>query len=214
MHGIVSKILKLTRLEHFLPSALDRTRGVDYLEKQNLSQSHPHIIKQIIIDDTHPLLQPDNMYYKKFNIDLSQARRLANLISQKSPVELREFNILEQQICEIIKNAVKHGNKNNPEKSIDVWFEFSESHARLIVQDEGSGFQDIEKWNEFYRNKISCYRSHDYEKMMDYLRFTTLSSDETDGGNAMCAAVEYWNEGVVYSASRNKVGVMRMFHSD
>ena len=53
--------------------------------------------------------------------------------------------------------------------------------------------------------------NHDYEKMLGYLAFKTENSDETDGGNALFAAVEYWNVGMVYNKKKNAVAVKRIF---
>ena len=33
-------------------------------------------------------------------------------------------------------------------KKVKVWYDFSETSARLIIEDEGEGFKDLEKWNE------------------------------------------------------------------
>ena len=63
-----------------------------------------------------------------------------------APLEIKEINLLEQQISEIIKNAVKHGNKCDQNKKVHVWYSFSPTHAHLIVEDEGEGFKDLEKW--------------------------------------------------------------------
>jgi hypothetical protein len=148
-----------------------------------------------------------------FNIDISYVRRLSNLIAQQAPQEIREINMLEQQISELIKNAVRHGNKNDPNKSVYIWFSFDAWRARLIVEDEGEGFQNIEEWNEFYRKRTECYQRGDYEEMLNYLQFRTAESSEDDGGNALFAAIEYWNDGIVFNDARNAVAVQRSFRS-
>jgi hypothetical protein len=163
---------------------------------------------ELVEEDAKPcVFNFDELSY----IDFTHIRRLANLISRKAPPEIRDINMLEQQISELIKNAVKHGNKNDKDKAVRIWFSFSAAHAHLIVEDEGEGFAEIERWNEFYRNKIECYQNQDYERMMNYLAFRTETSDDTDGGNALFAAVEYWNEGVVFNEARNAVAVCRRF---
>lgn len=211
VNGSVLKVITLTKLLGFLPmtetveEAIERTR-----EAAAKTDEKPKQLG-VLIDDASPLLQTTGMYHKTFHIDFPQIRRLSNLIAQQAPPEVREFNMLEQQISELIKNGVKHGNRNDKEKALDIWFSFSAGHAHLIVKDEGPGFRELERWNEFYRKKIECYRNQDFEQMMNYLAFRTNESDDHDGGNALFAAVEYWNEGVVFSNERNKVGVKRTF---
>ena len=65
--------------------------------------------------------------------------------------------------------------------------------------------------NGFYRSKIECYQRQDFDEMTNYLAFRTELSDDADGGNALFAAVEYWNAGVVYNNKRNKAAVRRNF---
>lgn len=46
---------------------------------------------------------------------------------------------------------------------------------------------------------------------MSYVSWRTERSDTYDGGNALFAALEYWNLGVVYSNARNAVAVGKTF---
>lgn len=214
-HGPVSRVLELTKLDGFLPLDPDietAVRRFSAAEPEEEPKEAP--IKQLLVNTESPLFDTKDMYHKSFNIDLGHVRRLANLIAQRAPSHLRDINILEQQISELIKNAVKHGNGNDKTKAVHIWFEFTDESARLIVQDEGTGFEELERWNEFYRKKIECYRNQDFEGMTKYLMFRTDKSSEHDGGNAMMAAVEYWDQGVVFNEERNAVAVMRSFAKD
>ncbi|MBN1411690.1 MAG: sensor histidine kinase [Spirochaetales bacterium] len=151
------------------------------------------------------------MFYKEFPSDYRQIRYFTLLIVQKAPPEIKEINLLEQQVSELIKNAVKHGNKSNIKKKVRVWFIFDTEKARLIVEDEGPGFQELEKWNKFNRKRLQCFYKQDFEHMADFVSFRSKSSDDTDGGNALFAALEYWNDGVVFSTKKNKVAVQKTF---
>ena len=62
-------------------------------------------------DEKDPLFDKTNMLYKEFESDYRQIRYYTLLIVQSAPLEIKEINLLEQQISEVIKNAVKHGNK-------------------------------------------------------------------------------------------------------
>ena len=130
----------------------------------------------------------------------------------KKPLsEIREINLLEQQVSELIKNAVKHGNKSDKSKIVKVWYTFSEEEARMIIEDEGEGFQTIKEWNAFNSRRNECLNNQDYEKLADYVSFRTEESDDNDGGNAMFAALEYWDQGVVFTDKANCVAVGKSF---
>ena len=209
--GSVMKVITLTKLVGFLPITDSVGEAVDLLSEIEDEEVSEDGFKGLIVDSDHRLHRTERMYHKTFYIDFAQIRRLSNLISQKAPPEIQEINMLEQQISEIIKNAVKHGNRGDKSKAIRIWFSFSATHAHLIVEDEGDGFRELERWNEFYRKKLECYEKQDFEEMMNYLTFRTKESDEHDGGNAMFAAVEYWNDGVVFNEARNRVAVRKTY---
>lgn len=165
----------------------------------------------IHVDSSSPLLKKEGMFFKEFPSDIRQLRYFTLLIVQKAPPDIREVNLLEQQISELIKNAIKHGNRMDLSKKVRVWFFFSHAEARVIVNDEGEGFKDIEKWNEFNRLRIRCFLERNFEEMSKYVSYRTESSDELDGGNALFAALEYWDGGVVYDEARTTVGVLKIF---
>jgi hypothetical protein len=168
-------------------------------------------IKEIKVDPVSTLFERDSMYYKEFPSDFRQIRYFTLLVVQKAPPEIREINLLEQQISELIKNAIKHGNKNDPAKVVRVWFKFDRSCAHIIVEDEGEGFKLIEEWNSFNRERTRCFLEQDFERMSEYVSFRTPQSDDYDGGNALFAATEYWNGGIVFNEKRNCVAVLKTF---
>jgi hypothetical protein len=168
-------------------------------------------IKELRADGSDPLFDKTNMLYKEFPSDFRQIRYFTLLIVQSAPLEIKEINLLEQQISEIIKNAVKHGNDCDLNKKVRIWYSFSSTHAHLIVEDEGSGFKDLEKWNDFNRKRLECLYNQDFEHLGSYVSFRTTRSDEQDGGNALFAALEYWNGGFVYNDKRNGVAMLKKY---
>ena len=169
------------------------------------------INKKLISDGSNPLFDKSNMLYKEFPSDFRQIRYFTLLIVQSAPLEIKEINLLEQQISEVIKNGVKHGNNCDINKKVRVWYSFSPTHAPLIVEDEGEGFNDIERWNEFNRKRLECLHSQNFEELASYVSFRTQKSDEHDGGNALFAALEYWNGGFIYNDKKNGVAMLKKF---
>lgn len=165
----------------------------------------------LIIQEDSPLFRSENMYYKEFRSDYKQIRFYTMLIMKKCPPRVEEKRLLEQQLSEIIKNAVTHGNKNDLSKTVSVWYEFTTDHARVIVQDQGSGFKELEKWNIFNEEREKALSSGSFETMEKYVAWKGEGTNEDDGGNSLFAAVEFWNGGMIYNQKRNKVAVLREF---
>jgi hypothetical protein len=149
-----------------------------------------------------------------FPSDFQQIRYFTLMLVQRSRPKTDERLLLEQQVSEIIKNAIKHGNSCDPAKEIKVWYRFTASEARLIVEDQGAGFQDIEKWNAFNAQRKKYIDKGDFVALIDYVAWRSGRSDQFDGGNAMFAALEYWDKGVVYTSKRNTVAVGKTFGRD
>ena len=171
-------------------------------------------LKELRSDENDPLFDKTNMLYKEFPSDFRQIRYFTLLIVQSAPLEIKEINLLEQQISEVIKNAVKHGNECDINKKVKVWYSFSPTHAHIIVQDEGEGFKDLEKWNEFNRNRLQCLHEQNFEDLSNFVSFKTQKSDDSDGGNALFAALEYWNGGFVYNGKKNGVAMLKRFQQE
>ncbi len=57
------------------------------------------------------------------------------------------YNISEEKygnivvsVTEAFNNAILHGNKNNPDKNVNIAFKPSPTDVSFVIQDEGSGF--------------------------------------------------------------------------
>jgi anti-anti-sigma factor len=208
----IYRVMELTKLIGFLPICQTVPEAVGILHFNFRDPvSDEKEAGPLMVNSRHPLFNLEGMKYKDFNLDFGRIRYLSHLLSQQAPADIREFNLLEQQISEIVKNAIRHGNQNDIRKKVKIWYSFSSHNARLIVEDEGKGFARLEEWNAFFHKRMECFTRNDFEGMTEYVSYRTEDSVEDDGGNAMFAAVEYWNDGVVYNEARNAVAVGRSF---
>ncbi len=170
--------------------------------------------RELQINDDHELLSRKDLNYTVFDSDFAQIRYFTLILIQRSRPKSDERLLLEQQVSEVIKNAIKHGNNCDSAKKVRVWYKFTATEARLIVEDEGSGFADIEKWNIFNGKRREYIDKQDFIGLINYVSWRTEKSDTYDGGNSLFAALEYWNCGVVYSLKRNTVAVGKIFQTD
>ena len=99
----------------------------------------------------------------------------------------------------------------DPSKKVKVWYDYSNNHARVIVEDEGEGFKDIPVWNKFTLMRTICLVKQDFENLPLFISWRGESASEIDGGNALFAAIEYWNKGFAFNKKGNKVVGIRQF---
>ncbi|MCL1929061.1 MAG: ATP-binding protein [Treponema sp.] len=170
------------------------------------------IIRKLIVDEYNELFDTEGMKYIEFASDYSKIREYCAMILKDCPEMFKEGNLLEQQLSEIVKNGIKHGNKCNPEKKLKVWYDLFK-RVHFIVEDEGNGFTCLDEWNEFFRKRQIALFNDDFDAFLELASFSGPESDEDDGGNSLIAALEFWNGGMIYNEAKNKVGVIRWFHS-
>jgi len=168
------------------------------------------IIRKLIVDDRNELFDAQGMKLVEYPSDLSRVRDYAADVLRTCPDRFREENLLEQQLSELIKNGIKHGNKADPAKTLRIWYDLRK-RVRFIVEDEGEGFVEIEQWNEFFRRRQTALHEQDFDRFLELASYRGPHSDEADGGNSLIAALEYWNGGMIYNGKRNKVGCVRWY---
>lgn len=166
-----------------------------------------------MVDEKSPYLITHKMEYREFPSKFSQIRNYATIIVFHAPESFKMRNLLEQQISEVIKNAVIHGNKKDPTKMIKVWWEFNvpKKMARIIIEDQGDGFKNLEDWNAFNEKRTKCFLANNFEEMLNYVSYRTPQSSELDGGNSLFAALEFWNGGIYYNNKKNKVACVKLY---
>lgn len=168
------------------------------------------IIRKLLVDDRNELFDLQGMRLAEFPSDYSRIREYAAAVLDSCPEAFREDGLLEQQLSEIIKNGIKHGNGCDPDKKIRIWHDLRR-RARFIVEDEGPGFLDLEEWNLFFKRRQEALFNDDFDGFLALASYRGPKSGPEDGGNSLFAALEYWNGGMIYNAKRNKVGVVRWF---
>jgi len=169
------------------------------------------IIRKLLVDEFNELFDAKGMKYIEFDSDYSRIRDYCRIILKECPEMFKEGNLLEQQLSEIVKNGIKHGNKCNTAKKLKVWYDLRK-RARFIVEDEGEGFTCLDQWNEFFKKRQIALFNEDFDAFLELASFRGPGSDEDDGGNSLIAALEFWNGGMIYNEAKNKIGVVRWFH--
>lgn len=168
------------------------------------------IIRKLIVDERNELFDAQGMRCLEFSSDFSRIREYTAKVLADCPSLFREGNLLEQQLSEIIKNGIKHGNRSDPSKKLRVWYDLRK-RARFIVEDEGEGFLELDQWNAFYLKRQTALFNEDFDEFLSLASYRGARSDEEDGGNSLIAALEYWNGGMIYNEAKNKIGVVRWF---
>lgn len=168
---------------------------------------------ELVCDDASPLFDTHGLHSMRIPSETTRIRPSANLIAETLRLRTRigedEARVLEEQVSELIKNAVVHGNKKDPTKEVRIWYGTDDYAFRIIVEDEGPGFQRLEEWNEFNRKRNAALQKGDMDEILGYMQFKTPESTDADGGNALFAAVEYWDSSLVYNRRRNKVAALK-----
>lgn len=166
---------------------------------------------ELICDENSPLWDITDMKYVEIKSDRYEIRNMAKLLVDGIQNINNDFSveILEEQVSEILKNAIVHGNKNNKNKIVKIWYLINDKLYKIIVEDEGNGFVNFDEWNEFNRKRNEALKKGDLETAVQFIQYRGPDSTDEDGGNALFAAIEYWDSSLVYNNKKNKVAAIK-----
>jgi len=78
---------------------------------------------------------------------LSQVEKLSSDIAIKLNLTDDQKDNLAIAVTEVVGNAIFHGNKKNPKKTVDICFQIKKDFIHISVTDQGSGFKPAELAN-------------------------------------------------------------------
>ena len=61
--------------------------------------------------------------------------------ARENNVDKEKFNSLALSTAEAASNSILHGNKNDPQKKVEIKITFTDKIMRIIFKDEGKGFE-------------------------------------------------------------------------
>lgn len=173
----------------------------------------------IYVDDNHRLFDLSGMEKHIFETDFKRLRYYSLLLVQKLPPDFAGLSLLESQVFELLKNGMEHGNRYDEDKLLTVWSGFTDSGFRIVVQDEGEGFREVDRWNEWSRIRLESLRNGDGDVFRQYLGYKPSGTGFYErnggvGGLSLFAAEEFWNNGLVFSSKGNRVAAGRRLGMD
>lgn len=74
------------------------------------------VVRKLIVDEHNELFDAQGMRYAEFPSEYGRIRDYAAAVLKDCPETFLEDGLLEQQLSEIIKNGIKHGNGSDPAK--------------------------------------------------------------------------------------------------
>jgi len=83
--------------------------------------------------------------YKRLKVEsrMSNLRIIENAIDEMTGaigINQDNYGKILVATLEAVNNAIKHGNKDNPQKLVDIEIEYENNEIRISVTDEGEGF--------------------------------------------------------------------------
>lgn len=72
--------------------------------------------------------------------NLHKVEALIENICRDLQLEEDAFGNLLIAVTEAVNNAIQHGNKNNPEKTVNIQFKKEQDNLMFSIEDEGDGF--------------------------------------------------------------------------
>lgn len=166
---------------------------------------------ELIVDEQSLLFDTTGMKKYIYPSDISKMRDYAMEVLEHLPEKYQALSfLLEYNVSELIKNAIRHGNNCDISKEITIHSEITSQYFRIVVQQQGRGFMNLEDWNVYYRQRISAFETCNIDKMIELACYSSENSNEQDGGNALIAALDFWDSSLVFNKARNAVSALKI----
>jgi serine/threonine-protein kinase RsbW len=73
--------------------------------------------------------------------NIKQVERLMEKANRDFGLNYEEYCKMMIAVTEVVMNAIVHGNKENSSKKVKVYVEYEEKYMKIVVMDEGEGFE-------------------------------------------------------------------------
>ncbi|MFO8184351.1 MAG: ATP-binding protein [Candidatus Aegiribacteria sp.] len=83
-------------------------------------------------------MQPIELRFPSDPSVLEPAQQMIEAVGRSAHVEEEELSSLSIAVIELVKNAMEHGNGNDPEKKVTVSFNIFHNRIRFLIDDEGT----------------------------------------------------------------------------
>lgn len=72
--------------------------------------------------------------------NLTLVQKLIEDVCDQMDLSKDHFGNIAVAVSEAVTNAIQHGNKSDPSKSVDIHFHSEENAVSFLIRDEGNGF--------------------------------------------------------------------------
>lgn len=145
---------------HFLYNTLDTMSAIAEVQNcqavSNLSQALSHIFRYSL-DMKHPMATVEKEILHLKNYIYVMNVRMSNEVKYKIEADPQTYKLLLPRLTiqPLVENALKHGVKNvRGEKRIEVRIAQEESFLKIVVEDNGDGFNAAELNHALLENRL------------------------------------------------------------
>ncbi len=90
--------------------------------------------------NAHGMITDQTLKFASRYENLAIAEKLINDVSEQFSLPEDYYGNILVAVTEAVNNAIQHGNKSNPDKSIELSFSKGDNKLNFAIKDEGEGF--------------------------------------------------------------------------
>ncbi|GAB4330897.1 MAG: ATP-binding protein [Calditrichia bacterium] len=89
---------------------------------------------------TEKQIDPDKLVISSNLAELPRVEKFSQKIARKAALNEDQSDNIAIAITELVNNAIKHGNQNDPTKSVTILAEYRGDRVSITIKDQGSSF--------------------------------------------------------------------------
>jgi serine/threonine-protein kinase RsbW len=90
-----------------------------------------------------PLMKEENLQINSDSQNIHLVEKVIDEICEEFKLNEDRYGNILIAVTEAVNNAIHHGNQNNPDKKVTLWYHLEPGGIIFSIQDEGSGFDYI-----------------------------------------------------------------------
>jgi serine/threonine-protein kinase RsbW len=154
-------------------------------------------------------MEPQELKFSSTSEGIHHVEGFVNSIFDELNISYDYYGIILTALTEAVDNAIKHGNRNNPDKKVSVIFMSSPEGLSFTVKDEGEGYDFNEIPDPTVMNEDGSY----YEGKGIYT-IKSLANEVIVSDNGRTIETVFYVPGISHNISSQRIKTLKMFFKE
>jgi serine/threonine-protein kinase RsbW len=154
-------------------------------------------------------MEPQEIKFASAPDSIHLVEGFVNSIFDELNISFDYYGIILTALTEAVDNAIRHGNKNDPAKSVRIIFESSPDGLSFTVKDEGDGFN----FNEI-SDPTAMNEDGSFPEAKGIYKIRSLADKVSFSDDGRAIETTFYVPGINHNISSQRIRSLKMFFKE